>query len=362
MRTTGNGRRKVLVCAECPGETEDREGIQLIGKAGQRLRRTLDKIGIDLDEDCWKTNAVICYPGHRNPTAAEIDHCRPNLIRDVKDLEPEIIIPMGGPAVHSLMGWLWGDKAPGPVTRWVGWRVPSQRLNAWITPTYHPSYVERESDNKPLALWFERHLRAAFAIQGRPWDVVPDYASQIEVIYDADIAARAVRQMIARGGPVAFDYETNCLKPDKGGARIVCCSVCWRGLRTVTFPWYGAAIDAMRELVTSPLPKIAANMKFEERWSIAKLGTPVVNWAWCTMQAAHVLDNRHEITGLKFQAFVQFGIDLYNRHIEQFLEATDEEGFNRIAEIDLGQLLKYCGLDSLMEYKLAEKQREAFQI
>jgi hypothetical protein len=77
------------------------------------------------------------------------------------------------------------------------------------------------------------------------------------------------------------------------------------------------------------------------------------------MIAAHVLDNRKGVTGLKFQAFAQLGQGKYNTHIESLLEAKDKTHINRIHEIDMGDLLLYNGLDSLLEYKLAMKQRKA---
>src|SRR3990167_7733579 len=62
MPYTGEGRKKILVVAEAPGRKEDEKGTQLIGQDGQLLRQTLKQLDIDLDWDCWKTNAVICRP------------------------------------------------------------------------------------------------------------------------------------------------------------------------------------------------------------------------------------------------------------------------------------------------------------
>ena len=75
------------------------------------------------------------------------------------------------------------------------------------------------------------------------------------------------------------------------------------------------------------------------------------------MLAAHVLDNRPGTTGLKFQAFVLLGQKSYNDHIEPLLETKSKKThINRIHEIDMDDLLFYNGLDSLLEYKVANIQ------
>jgi hypothetical protein len=72
------------------------------------------------------------------------------------------------------------------------------------------------------------------------------------------------------------------------------------------------------------------------------------------MQAAHVLDNRHGITSVKFQAFVRLGVSLWDKDVSPFLEVDGGNQPNRIREVDLRQLLVYNGMDALLEYKLAE--------
>ena len=155
---------------------------------------------------------------------------------------------------------------------------------------------------------------------------------------------------------LSFDYETNCLKPEGEGTEIVSCSVCWRGRRTISYPFVGEAVEATSDLLKSSMLKIAANLKFEDRWTRVKLGHKVENWYWDTLLGAHILDNRSEITSVKFQAFVLLGQECYNKHIEDFLKPKKGNRFNRIRELDLTDLLLYGGLDSCLEYWIAMKQ------
>ena len=61
MPVTGEGRLGVLIVAEAPGAEEDKRNEQLVGDAGQELRRACRSIDVDLDRDCWKTNSLICF-------------------------------------------------------------------------------------------------------------------------------------------------------------------------------------------------------------------------------------------------------------------------------------------------------------
>ena len=359
MAVTGQGRKRILVVAEAPGSEEDVQGTQLVGPTGRLLRKELRRLDVDLDRDCFRTNAVICYPNGKQLTAKHVKDCRYHLLRTIRELKPEVILLLGGKAVASLIGWLWGE-APGKMERWAGWKIPSQRLNAWICPTWHPAYLLRERD-AVLDLWFRRHLKAAVALSGRPWhDGPPDYPSQVERLYDPVRASERVLGMVGGEGPIAFDFETDRLKPDHPDASIISCSVS-DGKTTIAFPWVGEAIPSMGKLLRSDRPKIAANMKFEERWTRRVFGHGVRNWAWDTMQAAHILDNRRGVSGLKFQAFVYFGVGEYDNEVKNYIEGEGGNGPNRMREVKMADLLLYNGLDSLLEWKLAKVQRKELQ-
>ncbi len=377
MPVTGRGAKGVLVVAEAPGRDEDAQGTQLIGSSGQLLRKELRRIGIDLDEDCWKTNAVICWPGEGNPTPNDnrIEFCRPNLLKTIRELRPSMILLLGGVAVKSLISHLWKEGVGG-IGRWAGWKIPCRWLDAWICPTFHPAYLARTKD-PALQVWFRRHLKAAFEVEGeygrRPYGegiAVTDteyYSKRVRVEKDVLLAADLVRSLTDdEGDCIAFDYETTMLKPDGTGAEIVSCSIAWYisdvGVWSLSYPWHGETIQATSELLRSKVKKISWNIKFEERWTRAILGHGVRNWVWDGMQASHVLDNRPGISSLKFQSFVQLGQESYDDHIKPYLKAKGQGKPNRIRELDLDELLLYGGMDSLLTYEIALKQSKEMGI
>ena len=359
MPVTGKGRRKVLIVAEAPGEQEDKRGVQLIGEAGQLLRGILEGIGVDL-EDCWKTNSVICHPPGNKMEDLYIESCRPNLTNTIRELKPKVIILLGLAAVQSLLTIDWGDDI-GPMARWAGWQIPSEQFNAWICPTYHPSFIKRENENAALMKIVERQLQSAFDLEagrGRPGPEA--YIScDTELITAPSASRRRISELGAKEGVLAFDYETDGLKPELPQHEIYAASFCLNGEDTFSCRVDGTCHDALRLVLRNPrLKKVASNLKFEERWSIQKLGTPVAGWFWDTMLAAHYLDNRRDITSIKFQLYVMFGLKDYSTAMKPYLQAKGANGFNRIREAPLEDLLRYCGIDSFGEYKAMEVQRK----
>jgi uracil-DNA glycosylase len=359
MPVRGKGKRNILVVGEAPGQSEDEQNKPFVGKSGQLLQETLRKFGVDLWQDCWVTNSVICRPPSNKFDDKTIVYCRPNLVKAVKELKPHVIIVLGSKAVHSLLGWLWKSDI-GSISKWVGWKIPCQEINSYICPTYHPSHILRTEGMQKNRLcverlFFEKHLESACKLTKRPWKVIPDYKSQVRVILDTQEASKCIQRFTEERKLIAFDYEADGLKPESEEIDIVSCAIS-NGETTISYPWHGQAIRATKELLLSKCPKIAANAKYEHKFSLTKLGIRVKSWAFDTMIAAHVLDSRSEITSLKFQAFVQLGQADYDSHIKPYFKSASSNTKNRTREIPLEQLLIYNGLDSLLEYKLAKIQ------
>ncbi len=355
--SSGPEKADLVIVGEAPGRNEVRQQEPFIGASGQLLNMILENYDYKR-EDIFITNTVLCQPeDNANPPAAAVKACRERLHGEVQHREPSTLMAMGNFAARSVLQTSTGITAlrAGPP------KVSSDYPGIRIIPTFHPSYILRRND-KVLNRIFEKHLKMAIKkSKAKPWKKVPDYESQIDVIMNPSEAAKEIYKMISQGGPVAFDYEANCLKPEGEGTKIVSCSICHKGKKTIAYPWQGEVKHATDILLKSSMPKIASNIKFEDRWTRAKMGHPVKNWWWDTMIAAHVLDNSPKVTGLKFQAFVLLGAESYDDIVAPFLKSVKNSRFNRIHEVDLKDLLLYNGLDSLLEYKVAMKQMKLFE-
>jgi uracil-DNA glycosylase len=364
MAVSGKGRRNVLLVGEAPGENEDRLGRPFVGAAGAELTRLLANIGVDMRQDCFLTNAVICRPQtahgeNRTPTSAEMDFCRPNLTKTLFSLQPDVVILLGGVAIKSLISLAWkeGEVDHTQVARWAGWQIPCQKLNAWICPTYHPSFLLHKK-NPAAELHVLNHLRSAFSHKSKPWKTLPDYRSKLRVIMDDREAAEEIHKF-EKSEMIAFDYETTTLKPDGRHARILCCSIS-DGERSISYPWTGQAVGATRDVLRASVPKIASNIRFEERWTRKEFGFGVRNWKWDTVLGAHWRNCRRGVCGLKFQAFVLLGMPDYSSHLDSYMKSKsgNSNSRNRLHKVEPFELMLYCAYDSLLEVLVARKQME----
>lgn len=366
MAVYGQGRKKILVVGEAPGENEDVQGRPFVGWAGSFLRSALTRLGIDLDLDCWTANAARCRPPNNKLPEKAVIHCRPLTVRDIQELKPTKVLLLGKAAIQSVIGWLLEDDNVGEVSRWVGWQIPSQKPNTWLCPTWHPmaiQYQKKPKEKQMMAMLWNQHL-AAFAELGCvPWPHgIPDYASRVKIELDPRKAAELVRGLSK--GPVAFDFECDRIKPDHADSYIQCCAVS-NGIISLAYPWHGEAIEATKELLFSDVPKVGWNLKYEDRWCRRLFGRGVQNWVHDGMLAAHVLDNRPGVCGLEFQAFVNLGQKPWDRAVTPFLRTEGKKGNNspnRIAEVGLETLLRYCGLDALLEFEMYRKQKELLDL
>ena len=329
----------------------DEQGVHVLPSSFRRLAAAFREHEIT-KQDVAITSAVICHPDG-DPDEKQIEACLPNLLKVIHDVKPIRILVFGQTAVSSLISHLWQDAA-GKESRWWKWCIPSVELNAWVM--CFPNLYMLDQDRVPAGLCqvFDEGMRIILSKTKRPWKRTPTDACTL--YSEPSAAVDHIEQIIEAGMPCAIDYETNMLKPDGSDARIVCAGICQAGDATIAFPWSSQIATAMKKFVQSPIKKIAANMKFEDRWTRAILGCSVRNFVWDTMQAAHVLDNRPEISGVKFQSFARLGRARYDRKVKPYLASEDSRSPNKIDQLPLPLLLKYCALDNLYEYEIAQQQ------
>ncbi len=357
MKHAGRGRIPVLFVGTAPGPMADRVGKPMVGEDGKVLGKALQGLKYSLS-DCSYTYAITCHKALGGVQDSTVECCRAMLFNTIRKLQPKVIIPLGLEALQSLIGLEWGRDV-GHYKRWLGFAIPSEMAGSWICPTYDPAQIIRLNHNQMMMRFIRQHIRAAFKRVLKPCRPlsVRKLQNEVEVILDPRTARQRLRWLADQEGLMAFDYETNALKPEGKGRRIYAVSFCLEGKTTFACMYSNRTRPLLSTILKrQQLGKIASNLKFEERWTRVQLGHPVANWQWDTMVAAHVLDNRSEITSLKFQAYVQYGIGDYEEDVNSYLE-SGEDGINNIHRVNPRDLLTYNGMDSLLEYRLAITQR-----
>ncbi len=374
MPYTGEGRRKVLIVAEGPGEQEDRYNRQLVGQTGDWVSSKLKSFGYDLYKDFWLLNSVNCRSlnsdgSSRNPTPLEVNHCRPYVDSVIKQLKPKAIILFGAMACHSFFSPAFKNSAE--ISNWESLNIPSRKYNAWLLPLYHPQYAMRNLKDENLQAYYDLSIQKALSATENPFPQFDDYTQKVKLLYNIDGIISILENILIEQPEIFFfDYEANGLKPRRPGYKIVTQSFCTTPSIAYSFPYqyrnYFSSSDRIkikslwrRIMQHQKIKKVAHNFKFENSLTVNIFGTEIENKYWCTMDAAHIEDDRFKYTGLKSQTFIKFGVEPYNAHIEPYLESIDPKtGFNKVDEIDLEELLTYGAYDSLFGYRLLLEQKK----
>jgi DNA polymerase len=112
----GNLDAKILFVGEAPGRNEDEQGLPFVGAAGKNLDKLLEKVGLSID-DIYIANILKCRPPeNRNPSTEEIRAHTPWLLKQVKEIKPEVICSLGNYATKFFLSGTnvdLMDKQPG---------------------------------------------------------------------------------------------------------------------------------------------------------------------------------------------------------------------------------------------------------
>lgn len=140
----GPAHAEIVFVGEQPGDQEDLQGRPFVGPAGKLFTKALIEAGIDR-KDAYLTNAVKHFKfeqrGHRRihskPTAGEVKHYRPWLMKELELVKPKLVVALGGTALLALSG-----KST-PISRSRG-RARFGPYEGYVT--VHPSYLLRLPD------------------------------------------------------------------------------------------------------------------------------------------------------------------------------------------------------------------------
>jgi uracil-DNA glycosylase family 4 len=99
----GHPETEVVFVGEGPGYNEDQQGRPFVGAAGGLLAELVRSVGWERDE-VFITNVVKCRPpGNRDPEPDEIAACRPYLERQLRVLDPALVVTLGRFSMNTFM-------------------------------------------------------------------------------------------------------------------------------------------------------------------------------------------------------------------------------------------------------------------
>jgi uracil-DNA glycosylase len=91
-----------MFVGEAPGADEERTGVAFVGASGRLLDKWIEVLGLT-EEDVYITNVVKCRPPkNRDPTDFELESCVPHLAREIREMNPVLVIPLGRYARQAI--------------------------------------------------------------------------------------------------------------------------------------------------------------------------------------------------------------------------------------------------------------------
>ena len=148
----GDRNADLLFVGEAPGEKEDLSGTPFVGRAGQLLDQYLYAVDIPR-ESVYIANILKCRPPkNRDPLPTEEDACMDYLRRQVKLIDPKIIVCLGRISAMRLISPDY--KITKQHGEWV------QRGKFLITAVYHPALLLRDPRYKEAMLEDMKKIKA----------------------------------------------------------------------------------------------------------------------------------------------------------------------------------------------------------
>lgn len=291
----GEKKAKLAIVGEAPGKHEMLRGRPFVGPAGQHLTKMLAQAGI-VREDLWITNAVKYEPGNINhiiqldkkvKETTEFHICKEILIRELQELDADVIIPMGNVPLYMLTGLKDITKRRGSVL--YSDRLPGKK----IIPTIHPAAALRQY----IFTYFIVHdlQRAKQELSLGPLEdrvlyIEPTFAESIafleECLRHKEIAFDIETKRTVQHGSFQ-DWEISCLSLAYDEETAICIPFLKPDSSDYFDPEQEAAIwHLLQELLVNPVYTIVGqNLMFDASFIEKKLGIRINNLEDTMVQA-----------------------------------------------------------------------------
>jgi len=137
----GPADARLMLIGEAPGAEEDRQGVPFVGPSGVLLNAMLESIGIQREQVMISNSVFWRPPGNRTPTTQETVVCRPFIERLIEIVHPDVLVCVGAPSAHNLLGETQGiSRLRG---KWYTYQTPKLSAPIHATAMFHPAYLLR---------------------------------------------------------------------------------------------------------------------------------------------------------------------------------------------------------------------------
>ena len=150
----GDLNSKIIFVGEAPGRNEDEQGFPFVGVAGKNLDKLLNNVGLSL-KDVYIVNILKCRPPeNRNPLPDEIRAHTPWLVKQIKEIKPNVVCSLGNYATKFFLA----DGVVENMNKQVGItsvhgkvkKMEFKGVKIRLIPLFHPAAIIYNQKLKPL--------------------------------------------------------------------------------------------------------------------------------------------------------------------------------------------------------------------
>lgn len=167
----GDPDADVVFIGEAPGKQEDKQGLPFVGRAGKLLDEFLEILDLNREE-VFIANVIKHRPeNNRDPKKQEIEACSPYLDRQLKVIDPKVIVTLGNfgleyvldkKGISQLHGETYQHELAGRVRK--------------IFPMYHPAASIYNRDLRPTLEKDFRKLKKLLEKKGKSQANISDFS------------------------------------------------------------------------------------------------------------------------------------------------------------------------------------------
>lgn len=367
----GNKSARIVFIGEAPGKDEERSKRPFIGHSGSILRNTAASVGIPASHT-YITNVCHYRPPYNNiekfvkikkhgSTLAEGYSVKVNkkvgqgiveLYRDLAEIKPNVVVPLGNVALWSLTGEMKITKRRGSI---MSATFDEERFKT-LAPYMSESLIDSISAIQDLKVIPTVH--PAFVLRKMEWQPIfqTDLQRVMEESFDPEVNLPEREYLINPPGPALdqaykelmdgdlLSYDIECV-----GGTTYCVGFAndpsWCLVLTTSS---GENLDIIRNLLASPVPKVAQNGLFDESFLHIHDGIQVNNYAHDTMVAGAVAYPEYP-RGLDFHTSIHTKEPFYKDEGKNW-DSSDAE--------DIERFLTYNGKDACVTLEILLSQLE----
>jgi uracil-DNA glycosylase family 4 len=331
-----------------------------IGGSGAYLTKLMAHAGIHR-ERVWVTNPVKCRPpNNRLPTSEEINCCLPFIAEEIEDIQPNVIVTVGGLSLEVL-----AKKAP--VGIWRG--VPTAALFSRtlrdgteapykIFPTWHPAFIMRAQYYYPFAV---HDLERAKSQSEFP-EII---RTPIHIVRDANTTRdrELVLEGVRKRGCFTFDFETTGLMDNPESTILHCGIVAWPDTAHV-FNWTAGTKQLFQELLDDPKVEIIGqnilnfDLPFAEEKGVRVRWTNVFD----TMVAFHLTNSSYGQTSVAEQNSNTYRVRGAEKDLSFIASNHTDIEYWKSREAYKNDLIGVCGTDCIATDRAATHASDGLKI